>query len=128
MEPLLVGPLRAAVRARRPALTWVAAALIATSLLAGLLTICARVLGTIGSDLGVLEGATLFLAGGAYLSYALAHHRNHRELVTRLILVSAFVLWGIVQVAPGFAHVALLNDVTILLFVADLAFLLSPWS
>jgi hypothetical protein len=42
--------------------------------------------------------------------------------------VSAFALWGIVQLAPGFADVALLNDVTILLFVTDLAFLLSPWT
>jgi hypothetical protein len=107
---------------------WFAAGLIATSLAAGLLTICARVLQTTGLDVRVLEGVTLFLAAGAYLAYALAHHQDLRELVTRLILVSAFALWGIVQLAPGFAHVALLNDVTILLFVADLAFLLSPWT
>ena len=75
-----------------------------------------------------LEGATLFLAAGAYLAYALAHHRNHRDLVTRSILVGAFALWGIVQLAPGFADVDLLNDVAIVLFVADLAFLLSPWT
>jgi hypothetical protein len=116
------------VRARRPALGWLAAALIAVSLGAGLLTIGARALGTTGLDLRVLEGATLFLAAGAYLAYALAHHRNHRDLVTRSILVGAFALWGIVQLAPGFADVDLLNDVAIVLFVADLAFLLSPWT
>jgi hypothetical protein len=79
-------------------------------------------------DLNVLEGVTLFLAASACLAYALAHHRNRRELVTRSILVSAFALWAIVQLAPGFAGAALLNDVTILLFVTDLAFLLSPWT
>jgi hypothetical protein len=116
------------VRARRPALGWFAAALIAASLAAGLLTVCLRALRATGLDLRVSEGVTLYLAAGAYLAYALAHHRNHRELVTRSILVSAFLLWGIVQLVPGLADVALLNDVVILLFVADLAFLLSPWT
>jgi hypothetical protein len=116
------------VKARRPALGWFAAGLIATSLVSGSLTICVRVLQVASLDVQVLEGVTLFLAAGAYLSYALAHYRDRRELVTRLILVSAFLLWGIVQLAPGFAQVALVNDFAILLFVADLAFLLSPWS
>jgi hypothetical protein len=116
------------VRARRPALGRLAAALIAASVAAGLLAVSARILHAAGTATRVLEAATLFLAAGAYLAYALAHHREFRVLVTRSILVSAFALWGIVQLAPGFADVALLNDVTILLFVADLAFLLSPWA
>jgi hypothetical protein len=115
------------VRARRPALGRLAAALIAASVAAGLLTVFARVVRA-GLDLGVLEAVTLFLAASAYLSYALAHHRNRRELVTRSILVGAFALWAIVQLAPGFSGAALLNDVTILLFVTDLAILLSPWT
>lgn len=115
------------MRARRPALGWLAAALIAASVAAGLLTVFSRVVHA-GLDLRVLEGVTLFLAASAYLAYALAHHRNRRELVTRSILVSAFALWGIVQLAPDFAGAALLNDITILLFVTDLAFLLSPWT
>ncbi|HEY8763383.1 MAG TPA: hypothetical protein VIM18_04270 [Solirubrobacteraceae bacterium] len=101
--------------------------LIAASAAAGVLTIFSRVV-RVGLDLGVLEGVTLFLAASAYLAYALAHHRNRRELVTRSILVSAFILWGIVQLAPGFSGTALLNDITILLFVTDLAFLLSTWA
>ena len=36
------------------------------------------------------------------------------------------ILWAVVQIAPGFSGAALLNDLTILLFVADLAILLSP--
>jgi hypothetical protein len=115
------------VRARRPALGRLAAALITASVAAGLLTIFARVIHA-SVDLGVLEGVTLFLAASAYLAYALAHHRNRRELVTRSILVSAFALWGIVQLAPGFSGAALLNDIAILLFVTDLAVLLSPWA
>ena len=122
-----LGPHSPALRARRPRLGWFAAALIAASVAAGLFTVFARVVHA-GLDLRVLEGVTLFLAASAYLSYALAHHRNRRELVTRSILVAAFALWAIVQLAPGFSGAALLNDVTILLFVTDLAFLLSPWT
>ncbi len=114
--------------ARRPALGRLAAALVAASVAAGLLAVCARIADASASDLRLAEGVTLFLAAAAYTAYALAHHQNRRELVTRSILVSAFALWGIVQLAPGFSGVALLNDITILLFVADLAFLLSPWS
>jgi len=116
------------VRARRPALGWLAAALVAASGTAGLIAVCARVADASTSALRVVEGVTLFLAAAAYLAYALAHHQNRRELVTRSVLVSAFALWAIVQLAPRFSHVALLNDITILLFVTDLAFLLSPWA
>jgi hypothetical protein len=42
-----------------------------------------------------------FLAAGAYLAHVIAHHDDRRELLTRSILVSAFALWGIVQIAPG---------------------------
>jgi hypothetical protein len=126
-EPRGVGPHWPPVKARRPALGRCAAVLIAASAAAGVLTIFSRVV-RVGLDLAVLEGVTLFLAASAYLAYALAHHRNRRELVTRSILVSAFALWGIVQLAPGFSGTALLNDITILLFVTDLAFLLSPWA
>jgi len=73
-----------------------------------------------------LEGATLLLAALAYLFYLLAHHSQVGEVVTRLILVIAFALWAIVQIAPAFSGAGLLNDLTILLFVADLAILLSP--
>lgn len=47
-------------------------------------------------------------------------------MATRLVLVTAFALWAIVQLAPSFSGAPLLNDLTILLFVADLAILLSP--
>ena len=114
--------------ARRPVLGWLAAVLVGASVAAGLAAIVARIADAPASGLRVMEGVTLFLAAAAYTAYALAHHQNRRELVTCSILVSAFALWAIVQLAPGFSHVALLNDITILLFVSDLAFLLSPWS
>jgi hypothetical protein len=57
----------------------------------------------------------------------IAHHKKRRELLTRSILVSAFALWGIVQIAPGLPGNAVLNDVVIVLFVVDLAILVSPW-
>jgi hypothetical protein len=114
--------------ARRPALGRLAAALATASVAVGIVTVAARIADAAPVDLRALEAATLFLAAAASLSYVLAHHRNRRELVTRSILVTAFALWAIVQLAPGFSGVALLNDVTILLFVADLAVLLSAWA
>jgi hypothetical protein len=108
-------------------LSRLAGLLIAASVAAGVATVFARILANDDSVVQILEAVTLFLAAGAYLAYAWAHHKNHRELVTRSILVSAFALWAIVQLAPGDIDIALLNDVVILLFVADLAVLLSPW-
>jgi hypothetical protein len=103
-----------------------AGGLIAASVGAGLLAIGVRAGGG-GSTARVLEGATLFLAAGAYLAHMFAHHDDRRELLTRSILVSAFALWGIVQIAPSLPDNALLNDVVIVLFVTDLAILVSPW-
>jgi hypothetical protein len=42
-------------------------------------------------------------------------------------VVSAFALWGLVQIAPGLPGNAILNDIAIVLFVVDLAILVSPW-
>lgn len=116
-----------AVRDARVRLRHLAGALIAASVASGLLTIGVRVLWASRANARALEGATLFLAAGAYLAYALAHHNDKRELLTRSILVSAFSLWGIVQIAPGLPGNAVLNDVVIVLFVIDLAIIVSPW-
>ena len=40
--------------------------------------------------------------------------------------MSAFALWGIVQIAPGLPDNAVLDDIVIVLFVVDLAILVSP--
>jgi hypothetical protein len=114
------------VRPHRPALRHVAGALITASIVAGISTIAVRAGGGSSLAMRLLEAATLLLAAVAYLSYVLAHHSEFGEVVTRLVLVTAFALWAIVQLAPTFSGAALLNDLTILLFVADLAILLSP--
>jgi hypothetical protein len=115
------------VRTRPTPLHHVAGWLIAASAGMGLLAILVRAIAG-GSLARALEGATLFLAAAAYLAYVLAHHTDRRELLTRSILVSAFALWGIVQLAPGLPDNAVLNDVVIALFVVDLAILVSPWT
>jgi hypothetical protein len=104
----------------------VAGGLIAASALVGLFAIAVRA-GWGGGTARALEGATLFLAAAAYFAHALAHHETTRELLTRSILVSAFALWGLVQIAPGLPGNAVLNDVVIVLFVIDVAILVSPW-
>ena len=115
------------MRARRAKLRHLAGGLIATSVAVGVLAIVVRS-GWGGWSAQALEGATLFLAAGAYLAHVLAHHETRRELLTRSVLVSAFALWGIVQIAPGLPGNAVLNDVVIVLFVVDVAILVSPWS
>lgn len=112
--------------AHRPALRQLAGVLIAASIAFGIATIVARAASGGSLTVRLLEGTTLLLAAVAYLLYVLAHHSHLGEVVTRLILVTAFVLWAIVQLAPSFTGAALLNDLTILLFVVDLAILLSP--
>ena len=110
----------------KPRLRQLAGALIVASAGAGVLAIADRA-GRDGSSARALEGAALFLAAAAYLAHVLAHHENRRELLTRSILVAAFALWGIVQIAPGLPGNAVLGDVVIVLFVVDLAILVTPW-
>ncbi len=112
--------------ARQRQLRHLAGWLIAAGTLAGLLAIGVRA-GWGGAPARALEGTTLFLAAAAYVVHVLAHHDTLRELLTRSILVSAFALWGIVQIAQGLPGNAVLNDVVIVLFVVDLAIIVSPW-
>jgi hypothetical protein len=114
------------VNARQSQLRHLAGGLIAASAIVGLFAIGARA-GWGGAPARALEGATLFLAAAAYIAHVLAHHETTRELLTRSILVSAFALWGLVQIAPGLPGNAVLNDVVIVLFAVDLAILVSPW-
>ena len=112
------------MKASRAKLRHLAGGLIAASVSIGLLAIAVRAAWG-GSSARALEGATLFLAAGAYLAHVFAHHDDRRELLTRSILVSAFALWGWSdrRRLPGNA---LLNDVVIVLFVVDLAILVTP--
>jgi len=48
------------------------------------------------------------------------------QVLTRLILVAAFALWALVQLAPDLSGAAVANDNVILLVVVDLAVVLSP--
>jgi hypothetical protein len=114
------------VNARNRRLRELAGGLIAASAAVGLVAISVRA-GWGGAPARALEGATLFLAAAAYVAHVLAHHETTRELLTRSILVSAFALWGVVQIAPGLPGSPVLNDVVIVLFVVDLAILVSPW-
>ena len=100
--------------------------MIGVSIAAGIATVGVRAADGSSDVVRLLEGTTLVLAAAAYLLYVLAHHAQLARVATRLILVAAFILWAVVQLAPTFSGTALLNDVVILLFVADLAILLSP--
>ncbi len=101
--------------------------LIGAGVLLGVLAFAARLDHARDLILRGLEGGALLLAGLAYLAHLVSHRPARRELVLRCGLVTAFVLWAIVQLAPAFHDAALLNDGAIILFIADLAFVLVPW-
>jgi hypothetical protein len=122
----LLGVLDRTVRTRRSQLRHLAGWLIAGSVIVGIVAIAVRA--SWGSSARALEGATLFLAAAAYLAHVVAHHEHGRELLTKSILVTAFALWGILQIAPTLPAEAVLNDVVIALFVIDLAIIVSPWT
>ncbi len=109
---------------RRAQLRALARRLIAASVAVGVLAICVRA-AVGGAPAQTLEGATLFLAAAAALAHVVARHDRRRELLIQAMLVTAFALWGVVQIAPTLPGVAVLNDIVILLFVADLAILVS---
>jgi hypothetical protein len=110
-----------------PALLRLAQGLIAAGVLLALLAFGARATGTRDAALRALEGGALLFAAAAYLSHLASHRPSVRELVLRSGLVTAFVLWAVVQLAPSFRGAALLNDGAIALFIANLAFVLMPW-
>ena len=114
------------MRTRHRQLRHLAGWLIAGSVLTGVFAIAVRA-GWGGAAARVLEGGTLFLAAAAYLAHVFAHHEHARELLTKSILVGAFALWGIVQIAPSMPGAPVLNDVVIALFVIDLAIIVSAW-
>ena len=111
----------------QPVVTKTRIVILITGLLAAAVQFGLGIWGWGGWTARALEGATLFLAAAAYVAHVMAHHETTRELLTRSILVSAFALWGLVQIAPGLPGNAVLNDVVIVLFVVDLAILVSPW-
>jgi hypothetical protein len=110
-----------------PPLLRLAQGLITAGVLLGVLAFAARATGTRDVALLALEGGALLFAAAAYLAHLASHRPSLRDLVLRSGLVTAFVLWAAVQLAPSFRGAALLNDGAIVLFIADLAFVLMPW-
>lgn len=110
-----------------PALLRLARGLIAAGVLLGVFAFAARAMDARDAALRTLEGGALLFAAAAYLAHLASHRPSLRELVLRSGLVTAFVLWAVVQLEPSIRGAALLNDGAIVLFVADLAFVLMPW-
>lgn len=71
-----------------------------------------------------VSAAALLLAGTAYLALQLVFRPSPQELVNRIVLGSAFVLWGIQELLPAGALSVLLGDVVITLFIVDLSLII----
>ena len=62
----------------------------------------------------------LLLMGAAYVCLQPVVRLGVWELVKRLLLAIAFILWGMVQLLPASGTTAMLGDLVIALFVVDL--------
>jgi hypothetical protein len=67
-----------------------------------------------------LAASALLLAGTACIGMASAVRAHPKDVILRLSLGSAFILWGIQQLLHETRVSALLGDIVILLFVVDL--------
>lgn len=67
-----------------------------------------------------LSAAPLIFIGTAYMALQLVLRPALKELLQRLLLGLAFVLWGVDQLLPSSVLAAVLGDVVIILFVVDL--------
>jgi hypothetical protein len=71
-----------------------------------------------------LSAMPLLLVGGSYIALQGVLRPAPIELVKRLLLGSAFVLWGIVQLMPPAPIATDLGDLVIALYVLDLGFII----
>jgi hypothetical protein len=67
-----------------------------------------------------LAASALLLAGIACLVLASAVRAHKKDLLMRLSLGAAFILWGIQQLLPESGVAVLFGDLVIILFVVDL--------
>jgi hypothetical protein len=68
-----------------------------------------------------LASSALLLAGIACIALASAVRAHPKDVILRLSLGSAFILWGIQQLLHESRVSALLGDIVIVLFVVDLS-------
>jgi hypothetical protein len=73
---------------------------------------------------GWLAASALVFAGTACFGLVSAVRARAKEVIMRLALGSAFILWGIQQLLPESGVSVLLGDIVIVLFVIDLSALL----
>ena len=71
-----------------------------------------------------LSAMPLLLAGASYVVLQAVLRPPPLELLRRLMLGSAFLLWGIVQLMPEGAAATTLGDVVITLYVIDLGLMI----
>ena len=71
-----------------------------------------------------LSAMPLILAGGSYIALQGLLRPPPTELVKRLLLGSAFLLWGIVQLMPPSVLATDLGDLVIALYVLDLGMII----
>ena len=68
----------------------------------------------------VISALPLILIGAAYVLLQLVLRPHPKELVQRLLLGLAFILWGISQLLPPGQVANVIGDLVIMLFVVDL--------
>ena len=73
---------------------------------------------------GPVSALPLLLIGVAYLGLQAILRPHIFELLKRVMLASAFILWGIDQLLPTGSVATTLGDIVIVLYIIDLALMM----
>lgn len=106
----------------RSALTLVVAMLAGVAVIAGGILVAGGIAPhLIEVNHRLISAAPLLAIGSAYLILQVLVRQRLTEFIRRLMVVSAFIFWGIDQLLPPSLLARTLGDLVILLYVVDLA-------
>jgi len=106
----------------RSVLSLVVGVLAGAAVVAGGVLVAVRLLPHLGGmNDQPISAAPLLLIGVAYLALQILVRPGLHEFLRRLLVASAFIIWGIDQLLPPSPVAGALGDLVILLYVVDLA-------
>jgi hypothetical protein len=107
-------------------LSWLTKALVVTAVACSivLLTIDSKIGIPLGLSTPVISATPLFLIGVSFLVVQTMTRPPWTDLLKNILLASAFILWGIVQLMAQNALSKRLGNVVIALYVLDLAWVI----
>ena len=107
-------------------LRWLTIGLVVLALAAcaGLLASDSRAVNALGLSASAISAAPLLLVGMSFLIVQTMIRPRLLELLRNMLLVAAFILWGVVQLMAQSVFSKRLGNVVIALYVLDLAWVI----